>query len=30
MSSQGHYYSWDIRLGSLALAIIFLSVYYSK
>jgi len=29
-TSQGHYYSWDIRLISLALAFVFLLAYYKK
>jgi hypothetical protein len=29
-TSQGHYYSWDIRLASLLLALVFLLMYYKK
>jgi len=29
-TSQGHYYSWDIRLGTLSLALVFLGAYYKK
>ena len=30
MTSQGHYYSWDIRLFTLALSLFFLICYYKK
>jgi hypothetical protein len=29
-TSQGHYYSWDIRLGTLSLSLVFLVTYYKK
>ena len=29
-TSQGHYYSWDIRLGTLVLSLGFLLAYYKK
>ena len=29
-TSQGHYYSWDIRLGTLVLSLGFLTAYYKK
>jgi hypothetical protein len=29
-TSQGHYYSWDIRMASLLIAFLFLLMYYKK
>ena len=29
-TSQGHYYSWDVRLVSLVLGLVFLVAYYKK
>ena len=29
-TSQGHYYSWDVRLGTFSLSLVFLCAYYSK
>jgi len=29
-TSQGHYYSWDIRFGTLAMSLVFLLAYYKK
>ena len=29
-TSQGHYYSWDLRLGTFTLAILSLLYYYNK